>query len=160
MRAAAPQPLICEVPTLNPPVLRRALPAVVAVLALALVACSSAASVTPLPSGAEPPSDCARVADGVITFSAKNLKFSAPCLVANAGEAFTIHFTNEDSQPHDVAVYEDSTKARTIMDGDPIISTQGDSADYEVEALNTGQYYFDCTVHPADMNGTLYVVEP
>ena len=28
-----------------------------------------------------------------------------------------------------------------------------------VEAQDAGQYYFDCTVHPADMNGTLYVVE-
>jgi plastocyanin len=141
-------------------VARRLLPAVAGLLALSLAACSGAASITPLPSGAEPPSDCARVADGVITLSAHNLKFSAPCLVANAGEAFTIHFTNDDSQPHDVAVYGDSTKATTIMNGDPIVSTKGQSADYQVQALDEGQYYFDCTVHPADMNGTLYVVEP
>jgi plastocyanin len=141
-------------------VARRWLPAVAGLLALNLAACSGAASVTPLPSGAEPPSDCARVADGVITLSAHNLKFSAPCMVANAGEAFTIHFTNDDSQPHDVAVYADSTKATTIMKGDPIVSTKGQSADYQVPAQDEGQYYFDCTIHPADMNGTLYVVGP
>jgi plastocyanin len=137
---------------------RRALPTVAALLVLTLAACSGAASMTPLPSGAEPPGDCVRVADGVITFSAKDLTFSAPCMVANAGEAFTIQFTNEDSQPHNVAVYQDSSKASAIMQGD-IVTTQGDSADYEVEALDEGQYFFDCTVH-AEMKGTLYVVAP
>jgi plastocyanin len=43
------------------------------------------------------------------------------------------------------------------MAGD-ILDTQGESIDYDVEALDAGQYYFDCTVHP-DMNGVLYVVE-
>jgi plastocyanin len=140
------------------PVSNRAFPAVIAVLAFALAACSSAASITPLPSGAEPPSDCTRVADGVITFSAKDLKFSAQCMVANAGEAFTIHFTNEDTQPHNVAVYHDSSKGDAIMQGD-IVANKGESADYAVKALDEGQYYFDCTVH-SQMNGTLYVVAP
>jgi plastocyanin len=129
-----------------------------AALTLALVACSSGVSSTPLPSGAEPPADCARVdADGVITLSADNLEFSAPCLVANAGEAFTIHFTNNETEPHNVAVYNDSTKANEILRGD-IISGPDQSIDYPIEALEGGEYYFDCTVHPADMNGTLYVV--
>lgn len=128
-----------------------------ALLLTALAACSGGASITPLPSGAEPPSDCAKVADGVITLSAKDLKFSAPCLVANAGEAFTIHFTNDDTQPHNVAVYTDSSKSTSIVKGD-IISTKGDSKDYAVPAQNAGQYYFDCEVHPEAMKGTLYVV--
>jgi len=128
-----------------------------AVLLTVLAACSSGASTTPLPSGAPPPSNCAKVQDGVITLSAKDLKFSAPCLVANAGEAFTIHFTNDDTQPHNVAVWTDSSKSTSIVKGD-IISTQGDSKDYQVPAQNAGQYYFDCEVHPEAMNGTLYVV--
>jgi plastocyanin len=137
---------------------RRAAPAVAALLVLTLAACSGAASTTPLASGAEPPSTCVRVADGVIAFSAKDLEFSAPCMVTNAGEAFTIHFTNEDSQPHNVAVYQDSSKGSAIMQGE-IVMTQGDSADYEVEALDEGEYFFDCTVHN-EMKGTLYVVAP
>jgi plastocyanin len=137
---------------------RRAVPAVAALLVLSMAACSGAASMTPLPSGAQPPSDCVRVAEGVITFSAKDLEFSAPCMVANAGEAFTIHFTNEDSQPHNVAVYQDSSKAGPVMQGD-IVTTQGDLADYEVGALDEGQYFFDCSVHQ-EMTGTLYVVAP
>jgi plastocyanin len=140
------------------PVSRRSLPVLAGLLALTLAACSGAPTLTPLPSGAEPPSDCARVEGGVITLTADNLEYSAPCLVANAGEAFTINFTNLESQPHNVAIYQDSTKADAILEGD-IISTEGESLDYAVEALDAGEYYFDCTVHPAEMVGTLYVVE-
>jgi plastocyanin len=149
-------PLENEVHTLTSSVTRRPPVLVAGLLALLLAACSSAASSTP-PPGGQPPSDCAKVQGGVITLSAKNTKFSAPCLVASAGEAFTIHFTNEDTMPHNVAVYTDSSKGTTIMKGD-IISSQGDSMDYKVDAQDAGQYYFDCQIHPTDMNGTLYVV--
>jgi len=135
---------------------RHVAPTVIGLLALILAACSSAPPITPQPSGAEPPANCPRVEDGVLDFSAQDLEFSAPCMVAVAGEAFTIHFVNNDTQPHNVAVFTDSSKANEIMRGD-IISTQGDALDYEVEALSEGQYYFDCSVH-TDMNGTLYVV--
>lgn len=138
--------------------LRRGLP-LLAAGALFLAACGGGADLTPLPSGAEPPADCARVdADGVITLSAKNIQYSAPCLVANAGEAFTIRFTNEESVPHDVAVYTDSSTANEIMRGE-VITGPNKTIDYPVEALDAGEYYFHCTVHPA-MDGALYVVEP
>jgi len=94
----------------------------------------------------------------VITISADNLEFSAPCMVANAGEAFTIHFENDEAIPHDVAVYTDDSKANEIMRGAPITGPEV-TTDYEVEALDAGEYYFDCTIHPADMNGTLFVVD-
>ena len=134
---------------------RRLLPAAT-LLVLVLAACSTGPTTTPLPSGAEPPSDCARVENGVINIGARDLGFTQPCMVANAGEAFTIHFTNADAMPHNVAVYNDSSKANEIMRGE-IQPGQGE-IDYDVDALEAGQYYFDCTVHPADMNGTLYVV--
>jgi plastocyanin len=154
---ALPSSAPTEVKPLIRSVSRRPARALTAVLALLLVACSGA-TVTPLPSGAEPPADCARVdADGVITLSADDLLFSAPCMVAKAGEAFTIHFTNNESQPHNVALYEDSTKANEIMRGE-IITGPNEVINYDVEALDAGQYYFDCTVHPAEMNGALYVV--
>jgi plastocyanin len=128
-----------------------------AALTIALVACSSGVSSTPLPSGAEPPADCARVdANGVITLSADDLEFSAPCMVANAGQAFTIAFANNESEPHNVAVYQDSTKANEVFRGE-IISGPDQSLDYPIEALDAGEYYFECSVH-LEMNGTLYVV--
>jgi plastocyanin len=138
---------------------RHPLPVLSLALAVVLAACTSGSAATPLPSGAEPPADCARIdADGVITLSADDLEFSAPCMVAVAGEAFTITFTNEESVGHDVALYQDSTRANEIMRGE-VITGPATSIDYPVEALAAGAYFFDCIVHPSDMNGTLYVVE-
>ena len=134
---------------------RRLLPAAL-LSALVLAACSTGPTTTPLPSGAEPPSNCVRVENGVINIGARDLGFTAPCMVANAGEAFTIHFTNADAMPHNVAIYNDSSKANEIMRGE--IQPGSGEIDYDVDALEAGEYYFDCTVHPADMNGTLYVV--
>jgi plastocyanin len=138
---------------------RRSTRMVAAALALAILAACSSTGPTPLPSGAEPPADCARVdAEGVIALSAKDLKFSAPCLVADAGEPFTIRFTNEDTEPHNVRIFTDSSRATELFSGE--ISDRSEPIDYKVEeALVAGQYYFDCAVHPT-MNGALYVVEP
>ncbi|HEY7332393.1 MAG TPA: cupredoxin domain-containing protein [Candidatus Limnocylindria bacterium] len=122
-------------------------------LSLLLGACSGAAS----PPASVSLDDCARVEDGVITISADNLEFSAPCMVATAGEAFTIHFENLESVPHDVAVYREEAKTNEIMRGEIITGPEAE-VDYPVEALVAGEYYFVCTVHSA-MNGTLFVVD-
>jgi len=126
-------------------------------LMLATAACSSSsADGTALPSGAEPPAACARAdADGVVEITADDLTFSAPCIVVPAGEAFIVRFTNHESLPHDVAIYSDRAKGTTYLEGDTIIGPDR-TVDYPVDALVAGEYYFDCIVHPADMNGTLY----
>ena len=131
---------------------------VIACVTVALVACSAGSTEwTPLPSGADPPAACARAdADGVIAISADQLRFSAPCMVAPAGVAFVVRFTNHESEPHNVAIYGDRSKGDSVEVGE-IITGPDKSIDYPVEALAAGEYYFDCTVHPAAMNGALYV---
>lgn len=130
------------------------------VLALALVAagCSAgSADWTPLPSGAEPPANCARAdASHVIEISANQLKFSAPCMVAPAGVAFVVRFTNNESEQHDVAIYSNRAKVTTYLTGETFIGPQA-TRDYTVDPLPAGEYYFECIVHPGDMNGALYV---
>jgi len=135
---------------------RAVLPAALALL-LSVAACSSSATDwTPLPSGAAPPAACARAdADGVIELSADGLAFSAPCVVAPAGVAFVVRLTNEESPPHNVAIYADRAKSSVYLEGDHI-SGPDKTIDYAVEALAAGDYYFECTLHPS-MNGALYV---
>ena len=127
-------------------------------LVLALAACSQgSAQWTPLPSGAEPPAACARVdADGVIAISADQLRFSAPCMAAPAGLAFVVRFTNNESELHNVAIYTDRSKGTSVTVGDTITGPDK-TVDYPADAVAAGDYYFECTIHPAAMNGALYV---
>jgi plastocyanin len=124
---------------------------------LLLAACGSSSTAwTPLPSGAEPPAACARAdAAGVIAISADQLKFSAPCMVAPADKPFHVRFTNKETQPHDVAIYDGPDKKTKYLEGE-VFSGPGLTKDYSVSPLPAGEYYFDCVIH-ADMNGALYV---
>ncbi len=133
---------------------RVALPATLIVAAAVLAACSSTGSGTPPPSGAA----CA-VADAsnTVELSAKDIKFSAPCIRAAAGLPITIKFTNNEAVPHDVAVYTDNTKADELVRGDQVTGPNATTT-VTVPAQEAGQLFFECTIHPA-MNGAL-VVEP
>jgi plastocyanin len=124
---------------------------------LLLAACgSSSAAWTPLPSGAEPPASCARAdAAGVIAISADQLKFSAPCIVAPADKPFVVRFTNKETQPHDVAIYDGPDKKTKYLEGE-VFSGPGLTKDYAVSPLPAGEYYFDCVIH-AEMKGAFYV---
>ena len=130
----------------------RLLPALAATLLLA--ACGGT------PTSSTPAASVACLqADGanVVELSAQNLRFSAACIEVAAGEPITIEFTNLESQPHNVAVYQDSSKATEVMRGD-IVTGPDATATYEVPALEAGDHYFDCTIHTA-MNGVLRAVE-
>lgn len=90
----------------------------------------------------------------MLTVTADGLAFDTDCLALPAGEAVTIRLVNADGEPHDVAIYTDSSKSTQLFGGD--IVDGGESIDYQIEALEAGMYYFDCTIHPA-MNGSVVV---
>lgn len=104
------------------------------------------------------PSPAASGAPGaeVIKLSAKDIKYDQSMLAATAGKAFTIQFTNEDTVPHNVAIFQgtDAT-GKNVFRG--AIVQGGQSATYNVPALTAGSYYFHCDVHPTLMFGTLTV---
>jgi plastocyanin len=131
---------------------RLALSAGVLTIVAVLAACSGTASGTPPPSGAA----CA-VADAsnTVELSAKDIKFSAPCIDAMAGTPITIKFTNQEAVPHDVAVYTDNTKSQELARGD-IITGPNATTTVTVPAQPAGQLFFECTIHAA-MNGALVV---
>ena len=90
----------------------------------------------------------------MLTITADGLAFDTGCLALPAGEAVTIRLVNADAEPHNVAIYTDSSKSTQLFGGD--ILDGGESIDYQIPALQAGMYYFECTVHPA-MNGSVVV---
>ena len=117
--------------------------ALVAVAAFS-AACSSAPA-QPAPSVAGP------VDPNGPTVVAKDLKFQNPQVDVKAGQNFTLHFDNQDSAPHNVAVYTDSNASSPISVGEIVASGKKDQV---VPALQPGTYFFRCDVHH-DMTGTI-----
>jgi plastocyanin len=108
-------------------------------------ACSSSAAAQPVPSG---PID----ANGP-TIVAKNMAFSPATVEIAANKNVTIHFDNQDSAPHNVAIYKDASASEKISVGDIVSSSKKDQV---IPALAAGSYFFRCDVH-TNMTGTLVV---
>lgn len=116
--------------------------ALVAVATISTACSSSPTASAPVPSGP--------VADGP-TIVAKDLKFQSPSLEVKAGSNVTIHFDNEDSAPHNLAIYTDNSASKPLSVGQIITSAK---ADQVLPALAPGTYFFRCDVHH-DMTGTI-----
>jgi plastocyanin len=132
---------------------RAALPTLALALILALAACGGGEESAAAASGDNTGGGTVEVVDGNVDITAADLAFDATTIVAPAGEAFTITLVNNDTAPHNIAIYVEEG-------GDPIV--QGDVFDggaevtVEVPALDAGEYFFVCDLHP-DMNGTVVV---
>jgi plastocyanin len=60
-------------------------------------------------------------------------------------------FRNLDGAPHNVAIYTDSSLAKSLFVGETITDA---TKLYTVPALEPGTYFFRCDLHPA-MTGSL-----
>lgn len=115
------------------------------------------------PSPIPPPSPAAGGAEGcgedgeiVLDIIAENIAFDPTCLVAPAGEPFSITFENlDDGIPHNVSVL-------TEQNGDEIFREPPfpgvETVQYDLDPLDPGNYFFICDVHP-NMTGTLAAIE-
>ena len=81
--------------------------------------------------------------------------FQPTTLTAKANTSLTIHFDNQDSQPHNVQVKGDS--GEVALGGDTAFFSGPGTRDYAVPALPAGKYTYYCVVHPTTMIGTLEV---
>ena len=86
--------------------------------------------------------------------------YAEKTLAAPADEPFTIAFDNQEPQVnHNVVIASDDPakdpNAQTFFTGGLVLGPG--TANYSVNALPEGQYYFFCEVHPTTMNGTLTV---
>jgi plastocyanin len=68
-------------------------------------------------------------------------------------EPFQIAFDNQESEPHNVAIYGDSATEK-VFGSDPFSGPA--VVNYDVPALAPGSYFFRCDVHP-NMAGELTV---
>jgi plastocyanin len=97
----------------------------------------------------------ATVENGAVEISAEQpLTFSVDTIEAPAGEAFTITLVNNDTAPHNISIYSEEGGEQLAL-GDT--AEAGQTVTTEVPALDAGEYFFVCDIHPSDMTGTLVV---
>jgi plastocyanin len=128
----------------------------ISILTLLLVACSPAddGGNGATEGGGGGGGGTATVENGTVAVSSNNLEFDVATIEAPAGEAFTIVLTNEESQPHNVAVYTEENGDEIVIG--EIITGPGATTETQVPALDAGTYYFRCDVHP-DMEGEVVI---
>jgi plastocyanin len=113
---------------------------------LALAACSAGSSGRMVEPSIDP---------DALTIAAKDLAFSTSRLSAPAGKPFQIAFDNQESAPHNVAIYRDSAATQKVLGSEPFGGPG--VVRYDVPPLAPGSYFFRCDVHPS-MAGQLTVV--
>ena len=132
---------------------RGALITLILVFATALAACSGNSEESQ-PADGDGGNGTATVADGAVEITAEGLAFDATTIEAAAGEDFTITLVNNDSAPHNISIYtEEGGELARRSGGD---RGSGPDRTIDVSALDAGEYYFQCDIHP-DMNGTVVV---
>ena len=138
--------------------LKRLLGAPALALVMALTAAcggdDKSAAPTPRPSVSES-SPCAP-SGTALTIAAKSIEFDKRCLVAVAGQPFTITLDNADAAvAHNVAVYPDLRSTEALFKGENVVGPAMKT--YNVPALTAGEYQFRCDLHPQQMQGDFMV---
>jgi plastocyanin len=90
-----------------------------------------------------------------ISLTAKGIAFDQTSLSVPAGKPFAIAFDNQDAGiQHDVQIFDNAAFTGTpLMNGE--IVTGPAKVTYQAPPLDPGTYYFHCSVHPAQMQGTI-----
>ncbi len=93
---------------------------------------------------------------GEFTLAAKGIKFDKADLDFPAATEVTLKFENGDPAPHNFALYK--SKGGAALFNGKIVNNVG-SADYTFTTPEAGSYFFQCDVHPDQMNGMAHVSE-
>jgi cytochrome c oxidase subunit II len=86
----------------------------------------------------------------------KDTAFDKKCLSADAGKELDLKYTNDEAVPHNIAVFEgNDATGQKVFTGD-IQNGQG-TVTYKIPALEAGDYFFHCDLHPDAMKGKFVV---
>ena len=85
--------------------------------------------------------------------SAANLQFDTNELSLPAGQPTTFTLQNEDTQPHNLSIYEDESAEKALFEGDVVDG--GQTGQYDIPSIPAGEYFFRCDLHPDSMVGTV-----
>jgi plastocyanin len=117
----------------------------------------TSASGTPTSSGLQPdttpkyasPSSSSPVQSGLVPVAYRNIAIAPDTIRVKAGS--TIKWTNYDSVEHNVTSEGGVAKFSS--------GNFGEGGTYEVKVTKPGIIHYECTIHPATMNGTIEVVK-
>ncbi len=106
---------------------------------------------TPQPEGSPAP---APTGDGGLVVVAKDITFSPEHLTAKAGPA-TVTLRNEDGTLHNIHVFKgDDASGQSLGATQP---ESGPSTSTLDVTLEPGTYFYQCDIHPSQMQGTIKV---
>jgi plastocyanin len=94
------------------------------------------------------PGSSAPVQSGVVPIAYRNITIAPDTLKVKVGS--TIKWTNHDAIEHNVT-----------SEGGPqkfVSKNLGEGKSFEIKLLKPGLIHYECTIHPASMNGTIEVV--
>lgn len=134
---------------------RRLVPVFVAVIVLSFAGALAPLGISYLNSFTPAEATAPPIAVPAIPEIAANnsLSFDTTSLVVPAGRPFELVFANNEAGvPHNVQI-EDSPARATVVFGGEIV-TGPTTVTYQVPAVQPGEYYFLCAVHP-NMDGTV-----
>lgn len=89
-----------------------------------------------------------------LQITAQSIAFDQQELRAPPDTEVEVHFTNNDTVPHNVSFYQSSDLKGVIFRRDPFAGPR--TVTYSFRTPGPGSYYFHCDVHP-NMNGTFVV---
>jgi plastocyanin len=92
---------------------------------------------------------------GGTELAASGVAFDIDRLTLPAREEVTVTLDNQDSVPHNFAMYETEAATEEIFVGETF--TGPDTMEYSFRSPKPGEYFFQCDVHPDQMNGTVVV---
>jgi plastocyanin len=95
------------------------------------------------------PSSSSPIQSGVVAVAYRNIAIDPDTLKVKVGS--TIKWTNYDTVEHNVTSEGGVTKFAS--------KDFGENGTYEIKVTKPGVIHYECTIHPASMNGTIEVVK-